>query len=1019
MLSSVFPTLYDMSAGASHLIVAVLLFRFFVRKFPKKYILLLWAVVLFRLLCPLQPTSNLSMIPQESVSFARDTTLEERAEISVLSAADAALRAIGDAANGGLDTICIDLDRADAGVIEEGAETSGIPDTASPSDTAETTDTAPQFVSAYHDQVWLLFLEKIYPLGILVLLGYQIVSILRLRGHLRTAVPYPGAIPDGILPQGCEILYADSIPSAFVMGIFRPRIYLPSEGMSETAQDDPALLYVLAHEGVHLRRRDPLWKTLWFLALCLHWYNPLIWAAFFCVSADLEYRCDEDALRVLASVTAQPQDDLAAPYAEALLTLSTAKRRPLGMLYLDAGNVSGRIRRLLGSKPKRAMCVIMAVCCLFLCLMGIGNPPTKYPVDSIAACTLDGQQITPEHGSALVDALNGASRTVNRSYDAIGQGTLDHLAVVTYADGSFLEVNYLYVSGYSFNPAHPGEDDYQTVVWHRHPTGEVIGTWVMEYDFDAVFLEWMIASEQTPDHGDILVHAPSDSEVGIAVVMLDDRQTIDVPLLPVAYDRSVDYDRIPEITLRGDAVLRITGIGGNTLRVGEDYYEYRGSSSTYIDQGTFTLEAEKDGAFVLPITYRNPQRAESAVYYVAAEETRYCFKIRFVPSKVLTLDDVRTLSEKGMALTWEDFAGYKSTVTGSGLYIRIYEIDETFELWIGGGAPMGEPMYIYLALADDIDTRIDIRNGGVEEFVEKQTASNLNTVIDINDLSYTKVRFKHKDSNGQTIHAELKLALPNEWDIAYGFNAYEVIPFAEYAVIQNGEDAVGGVGFLPYSVPADQAEIREAIFNQIAMGAMSFWDIRGHFDVVTDQTTPYCTALTTVLYSSDLFNDRIDRKNSAIVTYHPEYQLYFAIQFNDGIQNRTLLTEDALRMIAQSIEWVIVRYSDTGNEETAQSALFQKTVTFLKDEFHRVYDPYYDILNLSIFDWTETGTEATFLYTMSFQYRDEQFSDLSPSESNIYFKVIENGDTIDLFCNVSPTDVKWEPCQIDDFVNHN
>lgn len=725
MLSSVFPTLYDMSAGASILIAAVLLFRFFVRKFPKKYILLLWTVVLFRLLCPLQPTSNLSMIPPESVSFARDTTLAERSEISVLSAADAALRAIGDAANGGLDTIYIDLDRTDIRETENSDDTPDIPDTKTPSDTAEPTDTAMQVVSAYHDQVWLLFLEKLYPLGMLVLLAYQTVSLLRLRGRLRTAVPYPGAIPDGILPQGCEILYADSIPSAFVMGIFRPRIYLPSARMSDTAQDDPALLYVLSHEGVHLRRRDPLWKTLWFLALCLHWYHPLVWAAFFCVSADLEYRCDEDALRVLASVTGQPQDELAAPYAEALLSLSTAKRRPLGMLSLDAGNVSGRIRRLLGSKPKRAMCVIMAVCCLFLCLMGIGNPPTKYPVDNIVACTLDGQQITPEHGIALVDALNSASRTVNRTYDAVGRGTLDHLAVVTYADGSYLEVNYLYVSDYSFHPAHPGEDDYKTVLWYRDARGNAVETYVMEYDFDAVFREWMIASEQTPDHGDILVHAPSDSENGIAVVILDDRQTIDVPLLPVAYDRSVDYDRVPVITLRGDAVLRITGISGNTLRVGEDYYEYRGSSSTFIDQETFTLEAEKDGAFVLPITYRNPQREESAVYYVAAEETRYCFKIRFVPSKVLTLDDVRTLSEKGMALTWEDFADYKSTVTGSGLYIRIYEIDETFELWIGGGAPMGEPMYVYLARKDDFDMRIDIRYGGVEEFIEEIKAETI------------------------------------------------------------------------------------------------------------------------------------------------------------------------------------------------------------------------------------------------------------------------------------------------------
>lgn len=149
MLSSVFPTLYDMSAGASILIAAVLLFRFFVRKFPKKYILLLWTVVLFRLLCPLQPTSNLSMIPPESVSFARDTTLAERSEISVLSAADAALRAIGDAANGGLDTIYIDLDRTDIRETENSDDTPDIPDTKTPSDTAEPTDTAMQVVSAY------------------------------------------------------------------------------------------------------------------------------------------------------------------------------------------------------------------------------------------------------------------------------------------------------------------------------------------------------------------------------------------------------------------------------------------------------------------------------------------------------------------------------------------------------------------------------------------------------------------------------------------------------------------------------------------------------------------------------------------------------------------------------------------------------------------------------------------------------------------------------------------------------
>ena len=874
MTAQFFPVLFDMSLGASFVIAAVLLLRLFCHRFPRRYFLILWAVVLLRLLCPILPESELSVIPPETLSFAKETALPERSEVTVLSAADAAVRAVGDTLNGGIDTVYVKLDR-------EPSDQSTIPT-----------------VTAYHDQIWLLFLEKLWLGGVIVLVLRQIILDIRLRRRLKTAIPYPADIPAGLLPHRIRVYLADNIPTAFVLGILRPTIYLPSDISRDAA------VYVLAHESVHVRRLDPLWKLLSAAALCLHWFNPLVWAAYFCASADLEYACDEIAPKLLSKVLPDADDNMTASYAQALLNVSAGKAR-LGMLALGWGNVPRRIRRLLKEAPKRVFCIMLLVICIVVCLFCIGNPPTQFHADDVRMCTLDGLDIPAEHGKALVDAINDAARSHNRSYDAIGQGTLDRLAIVTFADGSYLEVNYLYTSGYSFNPAHPGEDDYTTVLWHRDALGNTVGTWVMEYDFDAVFRDWMIASEKTPDNGNVLVHAPADSEIGMAVMILADQQVFDVPLLSVAYDKSVDYDRVPEITLSEDAVLRLSGFGGNTLRVGEDYYENHGSS-TIIKQETYTLHAENDGAFVLPITHRNPQREESAVYYIAAEECRYCFKVRFPLTKTLTLDDVKNLSSKGMELTWSDFAGYRSIETGSGLYIRVYEIDETFELWIGGGSPIGTPMYIYLARVGDLDTRIDIRYGGVEEFIEEQTASDLNTVIDINDLSYTKVRFKHEDSNGQTIHAELKLALPNEWDIAYGFNAYEVIPFAEYAVIQNGEDAVGGVGFLPYSVPDDQAEIREAIFNQIAMGGMSFWDIRGHFDVVTDQTTPYCTALTTVLYSSDLFNDGIDRKNSAIVTYYPEYQLYFAIQFNDGIQNRTLLTEDALRMIAQSIEWVTV-----------------------------------------------------------------------------------------------------------------
>ena len=693
MTAQLFPVLFDMSLGASFVIAAVLLLRLFCHRFPRRYFLILWAVVLLRLLCPILPESELSVIPPQMLSFAKETALPERSEVTVLSAADAAWRSVGDTLNGGIDTVYVKLDREPIG--REPSEQNTIPT-----------------VTAYHDQIWLLFLEKLWLGGVAALVLRQIVLDIRLRRRLKTAIPYPADLPAGLLPDRCHVYLADNIPTAFVLGILHPTIYLPSDISADAA------VYVLAHESVHVRRLDPLWKLLSAAALCLHWFNPLVWAAYFCASADLEYACDEAAPKLLSKVLPEADDNMTASYAQALLNVSTGKAR-LGMLALSWGNVPRRIRRLLCETPKRVFCIMLLVICVVVSLSCIGNPPTQFDTDDVRMCTLDGTSIPAEQGKVLVDAINDASRSVNRTYDAVGQGTLDRLAIVTFADGSSLEVNYLYTSGYSFNPAHPGEDDYKTVLWHRDALGNTVGTWVMEYDFDAVFRDWMTASEKTPENGNVLVHAPADSETGMAILVMADRQIADLPMLPVPYDKALDYDRLPEITVSEDAVLRLSGFGGNTLRVGEDYYENHGSS-TIIKQETYTLHAENDGAFVLPITHRNPNRDESAVYYVAAEDTRYCFRIRFVPSKILTLDDVLALSEKGTALTWEDFAGYKSIVTGSGLYIRVYEIDETFELWIGGGAPIGEPMYIYLARKEDIDTRIDIRYGAVEEFIEKQ-----------------------------------------------------------------------------------------------------------------------------------------------------------------------------------------------------------------------------------------------------------------------------------------------------------
>lgn len=706
MSAQLFPVLFDMSLGASFVIAAVLLLRLFWHRFPRRYFLILWAVVLLRLLCPILPESELSVIPPETLSFAKETALPERSEVTVLSAADAAWRAVGDTLNGGIDTVYVKLDREP--IEREPSGQSTIPT-----------------VTAYHDQIWLLFLEKLWLGGVAVLVLRQIILDIRLRRRLKTAIPYPADIPAGLLPDRIRVYLADNIPTAFVLGILRPTIYLPSDISRDAA------VYVLAHESVHVRRLDPLWKLLSAVALCLHWFNPLVWAAYFCASADLEYACDEIAPKLLSKVLPEADDNMTASYAQALLNVSTGKAR-LGMLTLGWGNVPRRIRRLLCDTPKRVFCIMLLCICIVVCLSCIGNPPTQFDTDDVRMCTLDGTSIPAEQGKALVDAINDAARSHNRTYDAIGQGTLDRLAIVTFADESYLEVNYLYTSGYSFNPAHPGEDDYTTVLWHRDALGKTVGTWVMEYDFDAVFRDWMTDSRSLTIDGygwyfvrGFLDYASPEQTLELYNPALQPETPASAPMNVVLMRREEGEGSRYEFitgdwdTNRSTLQFRLRESDNDTVQYDVDVYRDTGE---YLH--TITAVIERQGENLPPVLTLSSNTEDGNTQWIFTADR---METENNGTEQLTLDDVIRLSEKNMGLTWEDFAPYKSIETGSGIYIRVYEIDETFELWIGGGSPMptGTPMYIYLARADDLDTRIDIRYGGVEEFIEEIKAETI------------------------------------------------------------------------------------------------------------------------------------------------------------------------------------------------------------------------------------------------------------------------------------------------------
>ncbi|MDY3224655.1 MAG: M56 family metallopeptidase, partial [Candidatus Faecousia sp.] len=227
-----FSRVLNMSLTGSIVIAVVLLARLFLKRAPKIYSYALWAVVLFRLLCPLSVTAGLSVLKPLPV-----TTTPGISAVSYQSVARAVRENIP------------------APVSQQ----------AVPAQTAQQPETSPMQIATY-----------IWAAGASVMALYSIVQYLILRRRLAEAAPLQG-----------EIYLADRISSPFVMGIFRPRIYLPSGTPMEERR------FIVAHERQHIRRGDPLWKLLGYAALCLHWFNPLVWVAFVLAGKDMEMSCDE------------------------------------------------------------------------------------------------------------------------------------------------------------------------------------------------------------------------------------------------------------------------------------------------------------------------------------------------------------------------------------------------------------------------------------------------------------------------------------------------------------------------------------------------------------------------------------------------------------------------------------------------------------------------------------------------------------------------------------------------------
>ena len=318
-MSNLFSQVLNMTMTGSVVILLVMLARLILKRAPKIFSYALWSVVLFRLLCP--------------VAF--------NAPVSVLNALEPEVQ---------------EASESTSVVYYLPAEVSQDSDfTFVPAENQSGTDSVQVGESRYTHLDLMVVASYVWIVGSGIMILYSVIQYIRLRGKLVGAVVYRG-----------NVYRADYIDTPFVMGIFSPKIYLPSDvPMNERK-------YIIAHERHHIRRFDHIIKLLAYFALCVHWFNPLVWAAFILAGKDMEMSCDEAVIRKMGF-------QIRADYSASLLRLATHKKIIAGMpLAFGEGDTKGRVMNMAKwKKPKLWVSLICLLLCAVVLVACAVNPHSQ------------------------------------------------------------------------------------------------------------------------------------------------------------------------------------------------------------------------------------------------------------------------------------------------------------------------------------------------------------------------------------------------------------------------------------------------------------------------------------------------------------------------------------------------------------------------------------------------------------------------------------------------------------------
>ena len=341
-MEGVFLKILNMSISAGWLVLAVVVLRFALQKAPKALRVVLWGIVGLRLVWPFSIESILSLIPSA-----------ETVPPDIGMAATPAIHSGVPVVNAVLNPVL------------------GSSMAATPQYSINPMQVA-QFIAAW---VWVI------GMGIMVL--YALVSWAVVRLRVREAAR-----------EEKNIWVCDRIGSPFILGIFLPRIYLPSD-MAE--EDKP---YVLAHERAHLNRRDHWWKPLGFALLAVHWFNPLVWLAYILLCRDIELACDERVIRQMGEGSKKP-------YSEALINCSVPRRMIAAcpVAFGETG-VKGRIKSVLNYKKPAFWIILVAVLvCIAVAVCFLTDP--RQPDAETATIIKEPPELTVSDRNAAIKAWRG------------------------------------------------------------------------------------------------------------------------------------------------------------------------------------------------------------------------------------------------------------------------------------------------------------------------------------------------------------------------------------------------------------------------------------------------------------------------------------------------------------------------------------------------------------------------------------------------------------------------------------